>query len=174
MSTVQTPTNSLVECDYNDCDSLFEPGKGVDGHCSEECYYGHRGSRALQNIKHDHRFCSSCYRPLKDVYRPDRDELPLTNRKPQLIWDSFIGFQDPTEHSVSTREGRECVCGNVDHYHSDSLLRDSQPYSWYLMLAFEQFRSEGQIEQVFDLEVFVNEFWRSEDLRYSVGKALHA
>ena len=156
-------------CHY--CGGEYE--YGYDGqYCSEECLISQQGEKALRNIKHDHRFCSTCYKPLKVVYRPDDRDTPELRKKALIIRESFVGFQDFTEHVEHGNYGIECSCGNVDHYHCEEAFRDGQPYEWYLKLAFEKFHQEGQMDDRFDLRVFADTFWHTDDFELAVGKAL--
>ena len=145
---------------------------GVGSYCSTDCRERARGASALRNIEHDHRFCSTCYKPLKVVFRPADRESPKLRKKALVIRESFVGFQDFTEFAESGDFGLECSCGNVDHYHHEPDFRDGEPYEWYLKLAITKFRQEGQTDDRFDLETFADEFWTTDDLELAVGRAL--
>ena len=47
---------------------------GYDGDvCSEECHYRHKGEKAVNILRHDHRLCASFGRWVKTVSRPNED-----------------------------------------------------------------------------------------------------
>lgn len=167
MSVIKARTET--EC--HQCGNTYE--YGYDGqYCSQECFLASKGEKALNNIRHDHRFCSTCYRPLKVVYRPDDQDTPELRKKALVIRESFAGFQDFTEYAESGAHGLECVCGNVDHYHSEGFIRDSEPYEWFLKLAIAKFRDEGQVDYTFDITEFSNAYWETDNFEYAVGKAI--
>jgi len=159
----------FYECSHPECNTEHSR---TGSYCSPECRTKHKGRKALLNIKHDHRFCSTCYKPLKVVYRPDDRDTPELRKKALIIRESFTGFQDYTEHVEHGNFGIECSCGNVDHYHSEELLRDNEGYEWYLKLVFQKFRAEGQIDSEFDIECFCNTYWETGDFELSVGRSL--
>jgi len=41
-----------------------------------------------------------------------------------------------------------------------------------MILFFTKLREDGQIEQVFDIEVFADTFWETEDFERAVGAAI--
>jgi len=167
--SVHRHRESTYRCAY--CDDEIEHTV-AGSYCSERCHTAHKGQKALNNIRHDHRFCSTCFRPLKVVYRPDDADCPELRKKALIIRESFQGFQDFTEHAESGNHGIECVCGNVDHYHSEDTLREGEPFEWFLKLAFETFRKEGQVDYTFDTETFADQYWQHNDFEHAVGAAI--
>ena len=170
MSSANSPARRF-ECHHPDCESERTSSQ-YGSFCSDRCKTRHVGLKALRNIKHDHRFCATCYKPLKTIYRPADRESAKLRTKAVIIRDSFVGYQELTEFAKRGGYGLECSCGNVGHYHTEQAFQEGEPYEWFLKLAFEKFRKEGQIDDRFCIETFCNEFWRSEDLEFSVGKAL--
>ena len=160
---------SFYECSHPDCDNDHSR---TASYCSEDCRLKHKGRKLLRNVKHDHRFCSTCFKPLKIVYRPEDSKTPKLRKKALIIRESFVGFQDFTEHVEHGDYGIECSCGNVDHYHSEPDFRDSEGYEWWLRLVIETFNKEGQLDADFDLETFADTFWQTDDFELAVGKAL--
>jgi len=58
------------DCVY--CGGERTPGGGVRGSfCSNACHYKHKGEKAVNILRHDHRLCASCGRWVKEVSRPD-------------------------------------------------------------------------------------------------------
>jgi len=153
------------------CSQEFEFNENRD-YCSEECEIADRGQGLLNQIENDHRFCGSCYKPIKTVYRPADETTPELRKKALVIRESFVGFEDLTEHAEKGQYGIECSCGNISHYHAEELLRDGEPYEWFLKLSVETFREEGQREDTFCIETFCNVYWETEQFAYAIGKAL--
>jgi len=111
-----------------ECQESFDAETGFDrDYCSSECYYTHKGSKAVNNLKHDHRLCANCGRWLKRIDRPT-DEWrqvkgsalqvalenggTLTRENGQQVLDitdvsdtqkvttdSVCGYEHPTEHA---------------------------------------------------------------------------
>jgi len=123
MSTTQS---SYGTCRY--CSSDRTPANAVDQFCSLACKHRDLGAKALRNIEHDHRFCSSCYKPLNVVFRPADRESPKLRKKALVIRESFIGFQDVTEFAQIGNYGLECECGNCQHNHAERMPRGVKTY----------------------------------------------
>lgn len=63
-------TSSITDADCAECGGDRDPHASVKGsYCSEECYYRHKGSKALNIVENDHRICASCLRFIKQVER---------------------------------------------------------------------------------------------------------
>ncbi len=162
--------SQFYECSHPEC---TEDHSRTASYCSPECRLKHKGRKALRNIKHDHRFCSTCYKPLKVVYRPADSKTPKLRKKALIIREAFAGFQDFTEFAESGDYGLECDCGNVDHYHSEPDFRDQESYEWWLKLVFETFKKEGQQDDSFDIETFCDSYFETDDFELALGRALH-
>jgi hypothetical protein len=82
------------------CDGPRDPRASVEGSwCSLECYRIEKGENALAAVEQNHRFCATCFRQKKTVYRPT-DEALLDADVAKGIVSIFKGFQDPTEHAT--------------------------------------------------------------------------
>ena len=161
---------SSHDCVY--CDATYTMGyRG--SYCSESCYYADEGEDVYEHLKSDHRICATCLKPTKVVFRPNDNECPELRKKALIIREAFIGFQDLTEYAEMGNYGTECQCGNVDHYNTNGTIRKRESYPWFLMLALEQFRQEGQLEHTFDLPRFLNAEWDSGSFVEALGRALH-
>lgn len=117
-----------LTCAY--CDGDRDADSSVKGSfCSSECYYKHKGDKALNILRHDHRLCPSCGRWLKTVETPSSEWIndhgsalhvaldnggEITSRNGQQILDAtecsdvqptqvdaIKGVQDRTEHAES-------------------------------------------------------------------------
>ena len=64
-------------CDHEPCDTSYavHGGDSFGGFCSEACYHRHTGANVLDHLIHDHRFCGSCFRPIKTVDKPTTEWL---------------------------------------------------------------------------------------------------
>lgn len=194
MST-QTPTQSRESCKY--CGETYQRYHRP-GYCSIECYargmrYQERerqrqtGRELLEEIRGDHRYCSSCFCKQKDLEKPPREGfLDYTNGVYEQTQDdgvtyswysqeesesAIIGFQYPTPGSVSGQYGLECSCGNVQHSHDQPLLRDPQPYHWHLNLLLSEYEAEGRIES-YEFAGLMDAWYRSGSLPLALGNAV--
>lgn len=91
MSISQVPTETY-ECAQ--CGGPRAPETSVAGSfCSTDCHEAHRREKAaekvLDRVVHSHKFCATCFRRLKFVYRPDHPDLP----------DFFRGYQHRTDNA---------------------------------------------------------------------------
>lgn len=174
--TITTREQALEQytCDRGECDHRFTEPEAVAGsYCSTECRDRARGEGALVRIRRDHRFCGSCYRPRKTVYRPDDADVPDLRRKALIIRESFVGFEDLSEFAALGPHGVECACGTTDHTTEEQLFRDGEPWHWWLSAAIQQLREEGFWEYECDAATLADAFWREQDLALAVGKALN-
>jgi len=89
-----TPPQS-VEC--GQCGDQFQLPATAGSFCSPECHNEHlREKRAddfFETLEHDHRFCSTCGRQLKEIEKP-----PERNSAGKSITDAAIGWEHVTEH----------------------------------------------------------------------------
>lgn len=152
---VSLSTPDTHECSRSDCDHEYAEPLAVEGSfCSERCATIHRGEKLLTNIRHDHRYCHSCFRQLKEIERPPSeytlipgpvDHDALADEAKNCI----IGFEYITEHATLglldrtrrqdatvdrqdsvhpadelTMSGTVCACGTTDH--RDDYVRDEE------------------------------------------------
>lgn len=171
--SVTRPQTRHFECDGPGCSEEFDTASAVAGsYCSPACRDRDTGQSLLAHIGQDHRFCASCYRPRKVVYRPDDADAPELRKKALLVRESFVGFETVTEFADRGPYGIECQCGTVDHDHSEPVVRDGEPYEWWLARAVGQLRAEGQVEYEFDVATFADAYWNGADIELAVGRAL--
>lgn len=119
-------------------------------YCSRRCFDADRGESALARIADDHRWCGTCFRPIKEI-EPPPDGVSVTVGPPEhparrdtdLVADVLVGYQYPTEHMERAvdefggagdgdarplqRTRWACECGAVDPHDQHDLVRDQQP-----------------------------------------------
>lgn len=165
------------------------------GYCSEECYYKERGDRALNNLRHDHRFCASCGSKLKSI-EPVPDEKKIKIEAPDHknrpdegeIRNTHIGYQYLTpnaeisekeyhidEYSSIIHTGTGCKCGNTDTRYIDKDLQEIELKETLVnyVKRFREIEREGQINQRITKDTFFRVFKTTGDLEYALGKALY-
>lgn len=161
------------ECARDGCVDEFTTSQAVAGsYCSARCRDRDRGERVLGHLEQDHRFCGSCYRPRKTVYRPDEADVPDLRVKALVIRESFVGFEELSEFAEMGPYGIECQCGTVDHRTAEPIFRDGEPWEWWLARAVEQLREEGQFGYDLDIATLANAHWDGADLDLAMGRAL--
>lgn len=174
---------TLVECDSDTCAETFQKGHGFKGHCSETCYMRRRGRKALNLLKHDHRFCHSDFTRLKEIERPTDEQL--RHVEGQYSTEAVIGFQYPTKHAeigeITAKAGTNdtvvtgIVCGNCGTTdHRDDFLRDLdiQTAAKRLRKRIRETRAEGQHKYDFDTKRFVEAWNEHKDWELAVGYAI--
>jgi len=73
------------ECEQQDCDEQFAAPEAVRGSfCSAYCFYTFKGAKALNKIIADHRFCATCFKPIKDVAPPPDEWVERATSKLDL------------------------------------------------------------------------------------------
>lgn len=95
--TQSSPDEQTYECDH--CGGDRRPSTSVAGSfCSHECHRAHRGQKRVRELfrtlEHDHRYCTTCGRKLKEVIKP-----PKRNAVGKDIPDWVIGWQHRTDRS---------------------------------------------------------------------------
>lgn len=164
---------STVGCQYSGCDARGPEWKFTDGeYCSTKHKHQAKGERLLRHLAQDHRFCGSCYRPRKTVYRPDDADCPSLRKKALLVREAFVGFETLTEFSEKGPHGIECACGTTDSHTEELVFRDGEPWEWWLAAAAAQLRREGQHDQTLDAAELADAYWQHDDLALAVGTAL--
>lgn len=161
------------ECSREGCTERFASPESIRGsYCSTACADRDRGQDVIDHLRRDHRFCGTCLRPRKVVYRPADADVEDLRRKALLIRESFVGFETLTEHAHMGPHGIECRCGAIDHRGTESWLRDGEPWEWWLLRAVDQLRHEGQWQYRLDIETLANAVWDDQDLPLALGRAL--
>jgi len=141
MSTTQTPARESYPCTV--CDDEFAAGTAFHGsYCSAECYYRHKGRDIIRDIKQDHRWCATCFRPLKEVEEPPEGhsvwvEGPRGRPDENVQEDVLVGYQYRTETTEWVVDEQDmpnaflplehsrwgCDCGAVDPSTQSDTLR---------------------------------------------------
>jgi len=160
------------DCARDGCDETRTKHTSVEGsYCSRECADRAAGAALLRDLRHDHRFCGTCFRRKKDVETPTdeaRRGWSLTIDK------SVVGYESPTEHAERGPFGTECECAVVDHDAGIDWVRDSEPYHWYLARAVEYLRERGKRDDSLDVTTLAEQRWAGTDLTLAAGRALRA
>lgn len=169
MSVTLTRQQSY-DCGFADCSETTTPSSSVDGaYCSRECAARDRGRRILNLLRHDHRFCWSCWAERKEIEQPTAETRrglgPIAD-------DAVVGYEYLTEHAEMGPYGTECTCGAVDHDVDGWDRRDDGPYRSYLAAIVDRTREEGQHEYAFDRERFDTILDETDDLELALGAAL--
>jgi hypothetical protein len=174
ISSAETDT-----CDDPGCDERYIAPNGVDGHCSQDCADRHRGRKLLRNVRTDHRWCWSCWKPKKTIEKPseqyrnrafDESGVELTQDGDGELFvqrygqedtrDAVCGFEHYTRHVTRGPYGIECECAAISHDIDEWDRRDEGVPAWRLKRIVDQMRREGQHDHHFDPEAFANTLWR--------------
>ncbi|QLK25429.1 hypothetical protein HYG81_15260 [Natrinema zhouii] len=95
MSVHTTTPPQSIEC--GQCGDQFILPAVEGSFCSPECHDEHRREKLaddfFETLEHDHRFCSTCGRQLKEIEKP-----PERNSAGKSITDAAIGWEHVTEH----------------------------------------------------------------------------
>lgn len=163
----------------SECDEEFAAIAAVAGSfCSMECHRSHRrGKRArevMRELEHDHRFCATCGRQLKEIERPIGKSLvipPSAHDDWAAASDVLVGFQHRTQHAETgeisldvddraerpivedtVTTGTICECGNTAHRHEEGAIRERAPFetAYYVALATRVLRAEDKHDVVLD------------------------
>ena len=189
-STPQSHSHAQVHsCTRDGCRGVVTPGDAVDGHCSHECRLRDQGQKLLNLVKHDHRFCYTCFRKLKEVH----DVPAWKRRRIDPVTESVVtGIQSRTEHAEigerlqvrsgslpdDTRQGTICKCGQTNHQDREGLIQSSniKTVARNLYATLEQFRDEGQHDTSLDylalVEVLYAQYQHDADYDVPVAVAL--
>lgn len=168
--SIRVTTPESDQCASPDCDVEFKLPNAVAGsYCSPACRDRHKGQRFLDHLRQDHRICSSCWRPRKEVETPTAETRrtldPITEQ-------SLVGYEYPTEHVEEGDHGLECTCGAVSHDTPNWDRREEGPYLWWLQQYVRQTRAEGQHDKQLDLPTLADTLWETGDLALALGRAL--
>lgn len=204
MSATTPPTESdlfsvthlnIPTCGY--CGHFCNPKRTVkESFCSHYCYYAHKGEKALNRIRSDHRWCATCFRAVKDIERPPEGES-VHVEPPELAGhvpgdtdgDVLIGYQYRTEHTVwgvddfgtdavptLKRQRWSCECGNVDPAERDDILErvDLGATIHRCYQCLRDCHASGALDDSPDKDRFEAALQREgADFPYAIGYALH-
>lgn len=167
-------------CKY--CDTEY--GHGFDGqYCSRLCYFKQQGSKLLNLLRHDHRYCSNCGVQLKEVEEPTDAQLRKIDGFHST--NAVIGFQYQTEHGEMAQKeigngpesrvvtGTCCSrCGNTATYTNFPELQDRHLFEYAngILESLEDKQEEHNKE--IDRDVFFEMLLETRDIEFSLGKAI--
>lgn len=170
---IQLVSAPTYDCSRSDCDKQFQQASAAAGsYCSQRCAALDRGECLLKDLRRDHRFCATCFRARKDVYRPDAADVPALREKAAVVRDAFIGFEDLTAAAAYGDYGVECECGAVGHDHVFETLREQHPWPLHLAAAVVYLREEGRFDHQLDVEEFRRALEAGAELPLALGWAL--
>lgn len=165
-----TGAPSSFDCKRPDCETTSPSPQGsVGAYCSPDCQNRDQGRRLLNLLRHDHRYCFTCFRKLKDV----EDVPEWRRRRIDPVTESAVtGYQSHTEHArlglvaeprqgygFTTRLGTVCECGNANTREREDLLREADIKSVVRSLhsSLVELRQEGQHDHHLDFHTLVRE-----------------
>lgn len=171
--SIQPHARQQYPCEY--CESAFDPATSIkDSFCSLDCYHRHRGEQLLRKIRHDHRFCATCYRVRKEIDRPPD---PWLRKRARLIREAVIGFEYPTPNLHHGPGFTYCECGSVDHTTAHEWVRDGNIRDSIenCLAVLHQLYHEGQLDTQPDKYRLVRTLYDNEcDWALAIGRALFA
>jgi hypothetical protein len=180
-TTTATSTEETYECAY--CGGPRRASTSVAGSfCSIECHQQHRrekrAAEVLRELEQDHRFCGTCGRQLKEIEAGGCSVVvkPASHQEWVAASDVWVGIQHRTAHadigevSLDTTDdgtvltddrvatGTICQCGNTDHRHAESAIRQRSPFetAYYLGVAVETLQLEGKHDVDIDRQTLVD------------------
>ena len=155
------------------------------GYCSKACWDRYRGEKLLNNVRHNHCYCSNCGAQLKEIEKPPKSFLVGMGRHSA---ESLVGFQyrtpsaDTGEIGVKDTPGREAVAtGTVCGECGNANPRDEFPESQDLhLLEFGQRivdslieqRGEGVHDKSIHQDTFFDALLETGELAQSLGRAI--
>jgi len=197
-------TSETYECVQ--CDDHFAAERSVAGSfCSGECYRAHqrekRADSVLELIAHDHRFCVTCCRQLKEIERPTDEQLRSIDgmhsaeslvgleyqtqhadhglkTDPALFWEDEDGTEHtPDAHTASqaAREGVVCTCGATDTGDVSDAIRaslDAGQLALRLVAVIEALHAEGKHDVDYRGDVVVGGLADGLDVREALAEAV--
>lgn len=148
-------TNQSEEypCRGPDCAETFGPETAVAGSfCSSECHARKRGRDALRQIDSLHGWCSTCFRPVKDVisrqeYQEWRDNEAKGREE---LPDNFVG----TQHETLTTD-----TGVVDHKDNEAYYRPVEHGRWGCECGAVNPSTREEAIQAADTQLIVQSLW---------------
>lgn len=133
--------------DVYECPQCEGPRPGGRSFCSASCRRQHERETVardiLHHIEHDHRFCATCFRQVKEIEEPTN--ASLLGVEGIHSTESVIGYEHPTEHADRgeltdqrcvdeddprvverdlVRRGVICECGATDLSAASAGIRD--------------------------------------------------
>jgi len=129
----QATTDDCKHCG-DKIDVFYTPG-----YCSEDCFYIHKGRKALNQVESDHTICATCHTPIKTIEKPPESvslNIPPSDHTQSngLTENVLIGYQYQTEHTKRYDDAQgaganaifytrwSCDCGTVNPNERDDIL----------------------------------------------------
>jgi hypothetical protein len=151
-----------------------------------ECYHREQGQRVLNNLQHDHCYCSNCGAQLKEIEEPTDEALRQIDGYHSTT--AVVGLQhrtpsaDTGEIDVDDTPGREVVatgtvcgeCGNANQ--SEAFPEDRErhlfEYAQRILESLAEKREQGVPVKPVDEEVFFEALVESGELGLALGRAI--
>jgi len=108
-SPVHELRSQTYNCEHDPCQGVRTAQGSVQGsYCSHECYLRAQGQALLNVIKHDHRYCYTCFRRLKDVHRPSEEWQDRKTQPVEIALDQGAEFTSGPD-GILELDASECV-----------------------------------------------------------------
>lgn len=205
MSVKSTARDShSEEYDCAHCDGPRSKHSQWGSYCSRECYEAEqraaKANELLNVLEHDHRYCHTCGRQLKEIEEPTESYSvvvgPCAHHDDwDNVTDVLIGYQYRTKHaetgeiSLDIEDGRSaerpivedgvatgtvCTCGNTSHRHADETLRDRFPFTtaYYLHIAAEALRREEKHDVALNRDRLMSAVADRKSIREAIAEAV--
>ncbi|QRY26378.1 MULTISPECIES: hypothetical protein [Halobacterium] len=89
------------DCGRDDCDNSRSPSTTVAGSfCSQACATRHHGQHLLNLIRHDNRYCYTCFGRLKDVQEPTEKWRTRKTTPYEIALDQGACFEQASDGSI--------------------------------------------------------------------------
>lgn len=160
-------------CSAEGCSTETREGELIRGsYCSLRCFHRSEGRDILRNIKHDHRFCSSCFRVRKEIDYPPESFIA---ERSKLVGEAMIGEEELTPQMTTESGLVYCTCGTIDHDAEEKTLRhlDREEAVANLWSLLQQFAEESQVAAVPSREPFDRELAESGEVAVAIGAAIY-
>jgi len=192
-TTTDVPKNTCEHCgDVHPVNELFQPDTHGN-YCDKECYFTHKGEKALNQIESDHTVCASCHKTIKSIEKPPKGttlNIPPADHKQatQTTSNVLIGYQYQTESTERYADGKgegptavfytrwSCECGTVDPNERDDILEavDLQATVKNLCKRLYDLSRQDAIGGSFNHTRFLDAFEKDErNWAYAVGFGLY-
>lgn len=176
------------------CDGERQPNATVKGSfCSRECWYKHKGRKALNTIQFDHTVCGTCGRVRATVenprpegqkwyleqpkdgtftYNPESDSVDFETWGQTETIEAAIGRR----YSTPNEQGGACKCGTISTVEAHDILRNIE-LDKVLVRLFKRLREkerDGELSNTPDKDSLFSAFKESNgDFAYAAGRALY-
>jgi len=197
--SITVTSQETYPCSREGCEQTRTKATSVDGsYCSQRCSDLATGKNLFKHIKHDHRFCHSCFRQLKEIERPPAHQsLVVGPVDHDTVGDTFrdvlVGYEHMTEHAEfgessttfvdhddsqrpdgpnAVVTGTICTCGTTDH--RDEYIREEHVTSvsdaaLRLCNIIELLGREGQHDKTIHVQQFIDELAAGDSLDWEIS-----